>query len=619
MKKTIIKFVMAVLVALFSLNANAYDVEIDGIYYNLYSSLKTASVVSGNNKYSGVVSIPSSFWYGGINYSVTSIEANAFNECSGLTSLTIPKNIYNISYYAFTGCTGIKSINVASDNEFYTSHNGCNAIIESASNTLILGCENTIIPNDVTCIGRSAFNGSVGLTSITIPNSVTKIDEYAFADCENLEEITIPSSVKVIGKEVLGGTKWLKQKPNGWVYVGTILYCYKGSSLLNGTISINDGTTSIAGGAFQYYRMISVTIPNSVTSIGDECFRSCPNMTSVNIPNGVTEIGRYTFSGCNSLASIILPEGLTSIRMSAFQSCSSLASITIPSSITFIGQQAFYGCNNLHSVVSEINEPFDFGLSAFSGIASNCTLTVPYGTKDAYIAKGWTENVFQGGIIEAPDNPASRNKLTIGNIEVCKGKSFVLPVNMNNSEFITALQFEVTLPTGIALSKCQLTDRKGEDHTASCKKLTNGNYQVTVLSLSKAVFSGTEGALVNLTLDAADNMTADDYDISLTNIELTTADTQAINPADVTATLTVSDVKIADADGNGKVSITDAVAIVSHILGDDIDGFVAAAADVDGNGRITITDAVAVVDMILNGSASAKGRVGMDEEELDPQ
>ena len=114
-------------------------------------------------------------------------------------------------------------------------------------------------------------------------------------------------------------------------------------------------------------------------------------------------------------------------------------------------------------------------------------------------------------------------------------------------------------------------------------------------------------------------MTEGEYPISLTNIELTTVATKAINPADVSATLTVSDVKIGDTDGNGRVSITDAVAIVSHILGDDINGFVTAAADVDGNGRITITDAVAVVDMILSGTASAKMRVNVEDDVLDPQ
>lgn len=272
----------------------------------------------------------------------------------------------------------------------------------------------------------------------------------------------------------------------------------------------------------------------------------------------------------------------------------------------------------MNSVISEIEEPFVFGSNAFSGIASTCVLTVPYGKRDAYIAKGWTESIFKGGILEAYNN-ASENYLTITDTEVCKGGSITLPVKMTNSESITALQFEISLPAGVTPSKCQLTDRKGEDHTTSYKKLVNGNYQVTVFSASKAVFSGTDGAVLNLTLDVDKDIDEGDYPISLTNIELTTAATQAINPTDVSATLTVSDVRIADVDGNGRVSITDAVAIVSHILGDDINGFVAAAADVDGNGRITITDAVAVVDMILSGTASAKMRVNVEDDVLDPQ
>lgn len=263
--------------------------------------------------------------------------------------------------------------------------------------------------------------------------------------------------------------------------------------------------------------------------------------------------------------------------------------------------------------------PFVFGLHAFASISSSCTLTVPKGTKDAYIDKGWTTNVFKGGIIEAPNNLMPDNYLTMNNAEACKGESVVLPVNLNNTESITALQLEMALPAGIIISKCQLTDRKGDDHTASYRKLVNGNYQVTVISLSKAVFSGTEGAVVNLTLDVDKDVAVGDYPINITNIELTTAVTQAVNPADVTATLTVSNVKIGDVDGNGKVSITDAVAIVSHILGEDIDGFVAAAADVDGSGKITITDAVAVVDMILSGTASAKLRGDVEEKMLDPQ
>ena len=448
----------------------------------------------------------------------------------------------------------------------------------------------------LTSIGKLAFSCCSGLTSVTIPNSVTSIGQFVFLGCSGLTSVTIPNSVTSIEDCAFSGCSGLT------------------------SVTIPNSVTSIGQYAFSdCYRLTSVTIPNSVTSIGKCAFYRCINMTSVTIPNSVTSIGNQAFNDCWGLTSVTIPNSVTTIGAIAFGYCSGLTSVTIPNSVTSIGKSAFYDCSGLTSVISEIENPFVFGSSAFSNIASTCTLTVPAGTRDAYIAAGWTEDVFKGGIVEAPYNPVSDNYLTISNAEVCKGRSIVFPVSLSNTKSITVLQFEIALPTGVTISKCQLTDRKGEDHSATYKKLTNGNYQVTVISLSKALFSGTEGALVNLTLDAADNMTADDYDISLTNIELTTADTQAINPVDVTATLTVSDVKIADADGNGKVSITDAVAIVSHILGDDIDGFVAAAADVDGNGRITITDAVAVVDMILNGSASAKGRAGMDEEELDPQ
>lgn len=254
-------------------------------------------------------------------------------------------------------------------------------------------------------------------------------------------------------------------------------------------------------------------------------------------------------------------------------------------------------------------------------IQTEATTDSPVGTYRISVTGAEADNydiTFVSGTLTVVNEIATKNVLAIENVSSRSGVQFTLPVELRNENSITALQFEIVLPAGITISKCQLTDRKGDDHTVSYKKLANGNYQVTAISLSKAIFSGTQGAVVNLTLDVDKGVTIGNYAISLTNIELTTSTTLAINPSDVTATLTVSNIKVGDADGNGKISITDAVAIVSHILGEDIDGFVAAAADVDGNGRITITDAVAVVDMILNGNASAKKRNFVNET-LDPQ
>lgn len=200
------------------------------------------------------------------------------------------------------------------------------------------------------------------------------------------------------------------------------------------------------------------------------------------------------------------------------------------------------------------------------------------------------------------------NYLTLPGAEACKGYSVILPVDMRNYEAITGLQFELSLPTGVTLGECLLTDRRGADHTVSYSRLPNGNYQVLVFSMNNQTFLGSEGALLELSLEVDGDITSGDYPVIVKNIELATSDEEAINPDDVRATLTVTDVKPADANGDGKVSITDVVAIVNYILGKRTEGFHFAAADMDGNGKITITDVVAVVNKILKGGASAKER-----------
>ena len=202
----------------------AHDVEVNGIFYNLNQTNKTATVTfkgvysdSYDNEYSGEVVIPENFIYDGITYSVTSLGDYCFSRCTGLTSITIPNSVTSLGGSCFSGCTGLtsitipnsvtslcsgcfadcarlESIEVESGNTVYDSRENCNAIIETSSNTMIAGCKNTTIPNSVTSLGYDCFSGCTGLTSITIPNSVTSLGDYCFEDCSGLTNIKMKSS-----------------------------------------------------------------------------------------------------------------------------------------------------------------------------------------------------------------------------------------------------------------------------------------------------------------------------------------------------------------------------------------------------------------------------------------
>ena len=131
--------------------------------------------------------------------SVTVIGEISFLACAGLTSIVIPASVTGIGLGAFAGCIGLTSVVVENGNTVYDSRDNCNAIIETASNTLVVGCQNTIIPNSVTDIGQNAFTYCSSLTSIEIPNSVTVIGDVAFGACTGLTSIEIPASVTRIG------------------------------------------------------------------------------------------------------------------------------------------------------------------------------------------------------------------------------------------------------------------------------------------------------------------------------------------------------------------------------------------------------------------------------------
>ena len=353
--------------------------QVGDLYYNItsdtvpYTVEVTYQYKESDINYSGFaeIIIPSSITYNNITYNVTRIGDYAFYKCSSLASITIPNSVTSIGGATFYDC---KSLTFT-------------------------------IPDGVTSIGGSAFYGCSSITSISIPESVTSIGVSAFE-----------------------GTGYYNDKSN-WEN-GNVLYIdnclIEANYSLSGEYTIKDSTRLLAGNAFYgCYKLTSITIPESITSIGPKAFDICTSLTSVvwnvincedfnkdnnpfygltnitsftfgdnvehipaylcrnmgnllsiTIPNSVTSIGKGAFYNCSSLASVTIGNSVTSIGEYAFSGCSSLSSITIPNSVTTIGDEAFYSCSFLTTITIP-NSVTSIGNYVFSSCSSLTSVTIP--------------------------------------------------------------------------------------------------------------------------------------------------------------------------------------------------------------------------------------------------
>ena len=241
-----------------------------------------------------------------------------FSDCAKLTNVLIPKCIKKIGTAAFTGCSGLESIEVEEGNPVY--HSADNCLIETESKTLLVGCKNSIIPDDgsVTDIAYAAFRNCEGLKSITIPDCITKIGDSAFCGCTGLKSITIPQSVLEIGGSAFGSC-------NAEI-----------------TYHVGNDFAKVPPCAFQDFEgTIKVIIEDGVSSIGNSAFWRCSNIIEVVIPNSVTNIDLLAFEGCSGIKNIVISKNVTSINGKAFSNCSSLESITVEE-----GNPVYHSANN---------------------------------------------------------------------------------------------------------------------------------------------------------------------------------------------------------------------------------------------------------------------------------
>ena len=325
------------------------------------------------------------------NNDVTKIPDNAFAGCTSVEAIYLPDGVKEVGIGAFGGCTALHSIYSINSIDNYK------ALVIDGTLLAVAPAELTeyTIPSGVTKIGAGAFSGCKTLKKVIIPEGVKEIEAGAFNDCEKLEYLEIPNSLTIFGGDILSGKcndnielVIPSTHPNLLKYTTTDnkpvnLYSYENviAEWFDGGVGyiFNAENLKIANNLFRNCSTLkSVTIGNSVTSIGYSAFSGCSGRLTINSKNietdytdsnrpsrnwlqdskftelilgdNIEKIGSYAFDGCTSLTSVTIPNSVTSIGDHAFYECYSLKSVTIGKSVTTIGDYAFYYCNSLTSV-----------------------------------------------------------------------------------------------------------------------------------------------------------------------------------------------------------------------------------------------------------------------------
>ncbi len=509
-----------------------------------------------------------------------------------LQELILPTKLQTIGQSAFQNCLYLQDL---------TMQTGLQTIGQSAFQGCGYLTGELDLPSTVTTIGESAFVGTA-YTSVKMPSALKTIGDYAFHNLPIEQKLTLPTKVTSVGAYAFAGTK-IQELDIANAPLNSIGDYAFADTPIQDFVWIPDGVEYLGRGAFKNTQITTVWFPNSITSLSEELFQGCPNLNRVNIPDNFTSMSSYTFDGCSSLKTLRLSANMTSMGDHALQStpleyikipsqvevlsggllknCQSLESLTLPANLNTVEGEALYGCTALRNLSVEATTPPTIkNRSAIRGINTDkCLISIPTSAYRAYVlAEYW------GQFVQMRNDIAVE---TAGNGEIAFES-----VEEEEEEEVE----ESRVGPRFAPKRAGRRAPASEEESMT---IANNGSSIYVPQQGQVRFyiMPAEGEEIqSATLDGVDIMP----DI-VDNVYTATADKKnAKLVVKFTGTGQGGAVLAGDANGDGKVTITDAVAIVNDILGNASDNFNEAAADVNGDGKITITDAVGVVNIILN-------------------
>lgn len=492
-----------ILLSVFPVTAYAQDeggwtYEVDG------KGKATITMYSGAG---GTVAVPEKL--GG--HAVAAIGSDAFTTVE-ITSLKIPKGVASIDSGAFWECRALMSIDIEEGNPNYISSDGIVFSMDGA--TLFhypaakAGTSYTV-PENVTSIGRCAFDHNMNLKSIVLSDAVTEIGESAFWRCQSLCDIAIPKSVTALGEGAFVNCSSLKEIA---VDTGNSLF-----KTVDGVLFNAEGTTLLqcpAGKAGSY------TVPDPVTAIGPQSFRGCTQLTAVTLSDSVTEMGSAAFAYCEGLIDVSLG-GVKKIGGMAFQACFALTGMNIPASVTKIEGMAFDSCENLKALYF-MGDPPAIADNSFQNTAADLSIYYHHGAKDGWIGfSGYNAAPFCVVSFDSAGGGAVPEQLVgIGG----KAESPAAPENpgfaligwYKDAEYSAAWDFaadtaaqDITLyAKWAALLKLSSSDDDGNIAVGESVTLTPGidggrwNYDNELLSLSGNTFTALKTGKATVTYSA---------------------------------------------------------------------------------------------------------------------